>query len=298
MASLARGIAAALAGDWPVGRTLSDEAEATLRESCTGTAWELGTAQRFALWPLMFMGEVAEIARRLPGLIKEAQERDDLYGETNLCLAVRTFLRLAADEPARARAELDELMNRWTHEGFHVQHMNRLFDEAQIDLYEGAGTVAWQRVEGTWPLLARSHLLLVQQVRVFMRHLRGRAALAAAAQGKNPGPLLRITDREVRALRREGAPWAQALAQLLCAGAAAGRGESKRVAELLREGAARCEAAAMHLFAAAARRRLGIRLGGEEGRALVSGADEWMAGQQVRQPERLAALLVPFGMEP
>ena len=205
MVLLARGMAAALAGDWPAGRTLCDEAQAALRQSCTGTAWELGTAQRFALWPLMFMGEVGEIARRLPGWIKEAEERDDLYGVTNLILVVRTFSRLAADEPGRARSELAEVMERWSHEGFHVQHMNRLYDEAQIDLYEGQGAAAWRRVAEQWARLERSHLLRVQQVRVFMRHLRGRAALAAAA-GRAPGALLHAAEDDARALAGEGAP--------------------------------------------------------------------------------------------
>ncbi len=165
MVLLARGMAAALEGDWPAGRALCDEAETAFRQSCTGTAWELGTAQRFALWPLMFMGEVAEIARRLPAWIKEAEERDDLYGVTNLSLVIRTFSRLAADEPGQARTELGTVMERWSHDGFHIQHMNRLFDEAQIDLYEGQGAGAWRRIAEWWPLLERSHLLRVQQVR-------------------------------------------------------------------------------------------------------------------------------------
>ncbi len=294
LAVLARGFAAALEGDWPTGRALCDEAEAALRQAGTGTAWELGTAQRFALWPLMFMGEVAEIARRLPGLIKEAQDRDDLYGETNLSLVIRTFIRLAADEPGRARAELDEVMRRWSHDGFHVQHMNRLLDEAQIDLYEGDGAGAWRRLTEQWPLLERSHLLRVQQVRIFLWHIRGRAALAAAAQGQGPASLLRAAERDARAMWREGVPWAQALAQLLYAGAAAARGD-RRAVELLRDAAGRCDAAAMRLFAAAARRRLGICVGGEEGRALIDGADAWMTGQQVVRPERMMALLVPLG---
>src|SRR6185312_5168379 len=117
----------------------------------------------FALWPLMFMGEVVEINRRLPRLLKEARERDDLYEETNLCLVVRTFARLAADEPQRARDDLAQVMERWSHQGFHVQHMNRLFDETQIDLYLGDGSAAWHRLEDAWPNLKRSHLLHVQQ---------------------------------------------------------------------------------------------------------------------------------------
>ncbi len=286
LVSLGRGIMAALEGDWPQARVLCDEAEGTFRESCTGVMWDLGTAQRFALWPLMFMGEVAEIRRRLPGLIKEAQERDDLYGETNLCLVVRTFARLATDEPHLAREELREVMGRWSQQGFHVQHMNRLYDEARIDLYLRDGASAWRRVSEQWPLVDRSHLLRVQQVRIFLRHLRGCCALAVSEDR------LAGAERDARALWREKVPWAQALAQLLHAGVAARRG-GRRAAELLRDGAERCDAAAMRLFAAAARRRLGELQGGEEGRALIEKADEWMKGQQVVRPDRMAALLVP-----
>src|SRR6185437_4942618 len=147
-----------------------------------------GTAHRFALWPLMFMGEVVEINRRLPRLLKEARERDDLYEETNLSLAIRTFVRLAADEPERARRELAQVMEKWSHQGFHVQHMNRLFDEAQIDLYLGDSETAWRRLADAWPALEQSHLLRVQQIRILMLHLRARCALTASARRRYSRP--------------------------------------------------------------------------------------------------------------
>jgi hypothetical protein len=280
MVAMARGIAAALAGDWAQGLALCDEAEGILREHCHGVRWELGTAHRFALWPLVFLGRLGEVARRLPGLIQEARERDDLYGETNLCLMVRTTLRLAQDEPARARQELGELMGRWSHQGFHVQHMNRLYDDTQIDLYEGDGAAAWRRLAAAWPTLQRSKLLLVQQVRIFMGHLRGRAALAAGASAD----MLREAEREARALSREGAAWATALEALLRAGAAARRGRRDEALALLREGEGRCESAGLGLYAAAA------RWWRDDGRA---DAEAWMHGQGVRQPGRLAAMMVP-----
>jgi hypothetical protein len=49
----------------------------------------------------------------------------------------------------------------------------------------------------------------------------------------------------------------------------------------------------MALYAAAARRRLGELVGGAAGRALVEGADAWMASQQVRNPARMTNLLAP-----
>jgi hypothetical protein len=134
MVTLARGIADALEGRWQSARALCDQAEGTFRTHCTGVMWELSTAHRFALWPLMFLGEVAEMGRRLPALIKEARERNDLYAVTNLSLVIGTFVRLADDEPERAGRELRQVMGEWSEEGFHVQHMNCLFDEVQMDL--------------------------------------------------------------------------------------------------------------------------------------------------------------------
>ena len=46
-------------------------------------------------------------------------------------------------------------------------------------------------------------------------------------------------------------------------------------------------------YLAAARRRRGILLGGEEGRALVLAADAFFQEQGARDPGRLAAVLVP-----
>jgi serine/threonine protein kinase len=292
MVSLARGIAAALIGDWRDGQRLCDETERLLRESCTGTVWERGTAHRFALWPLMYQGEVKEINRRLPCLIQEARERDDLYEETNLCLVIRTFTRLAADEPQRARTELAEVMERWSQQGFHVQHMNRLFDEAQIDLYLGDGASAWHRLTEAWPTLERSYLLHVQQVRIVLLDLRARCALAQVGD-KDSATWLRLAERDARALRREKLLWADALALLLEAAIAFHRGEARRSAEILDAAITAFTATDMHLHAAAARRRLGQTLTDARGQELMKQAEEWMKGQTIRNLDRMTALLAP-----
>jgi serine/threonine protein kinase/tetratricopeptide (TPR) repeat protein len=294
MVDLAGGIAAALAGLWREAVERCERAEKVLRESCTGVTWELGTAYRFTLWPLMFMGEVAEIERRLPVLFKEAQERDDLYTVTNLSLTVRTFVRLAADEPERARDELAQVMDKWSRLGYHVQHMNRWYDEANIELYSGQAAAALARLEAGWAAVKASHLLRVQQVRIFLVHLRARCALAAAAAGGGEA-LLRAAARDARALHRERVPWAEALAVLIEAGVACGRGDERGAAALFGKAAEQLKAADMHLFAAAARRRQGILLGGAEGQAIRSQAEAWMAEQGVRSAERMTALLAPGG---
>jgi serine/threonine protein kinase/tetratricopeptide (TPR) repeat protein len=294
--AVCRGIAAALAGDWRRAQTLCDQAEGVFRDSCTGVMWELGTAHRFALWPLMFMGEVAEIRRRLPPLIKEAQERDDLYEVTNLNLAIHTFIRLAANQPERARSELRQVMARWSQQGFHVQHMNALFDEVQISLYEGDADGARRRLLEDWPLLRRSHLLLVQQVRIVMLDLRARCALAASTCHAPDAPitatLLREAARDARALRRERVAWAEALGALIEAGMAGSAGDTPQASERLTEATSRLEAADMRLCAAAARRRQAHLLGAA-GKQLLDQADTWMFGQGIQDAERMTAVLAP-----
>ena len=87
--------------------------------------------------------------------------------------------------------------------------------------------------------------------------------------------------------------WSDALAQLLSAGVAGARGNSEGAAKLLAEAAARFEAVDMPLYAAAARRRLGQLLGGDEGGSLVAKADSWMRGQNIKNPARMGAIFAP-----
>jgi serine/threonine protein kinase len=291
--SLAGGLAAALRGSWRDALTLCDGAERIFRESCNGVMWELGTAHRFALWPLMFMGEVAELARRIPRLVREARQRDDLYGVSTLVVVVRSSVRLAADEPERARAELAEVMDRWSQQGFHVQHMNRVYDEAQTDLYQGHAEAAWRRVGDHWRAIRRAHMLLIQQVRIILFHLRARCALAAAGAAGDRAAYLRSAERDARALEREKLAWADALAKLIRAGLAARRCERALALEELAAAVDGLTAADMRLYAEAARRRRGQLLGGEEGRELVRQADAWMAGQKIKNPERMTDMLAP-----
>src|SRR5439155_971931 len=64
--SLARGIADFTIGKWKLGLTSCDRADEIFRERCIGVTWELDTAHTFALWSLVYMGEVAELGRRRP----------------------------------------------------------------------------------------------------------------------------------------------------------------------------------------------------------------------------------------
>jgi hypothetical protein len=49
----------------------------------------------------------------------------------------------------------------------------------------------------------------------------------------------------------------------------------------------------MHLYVAAAHRRLGALVGGTRGDALIRSADDWMTSQQIKNPIAMIRLLAP-----
>ena len=87
--------------------------------------------------------------------------------------------------------------------------------------------------------------------------------------------------------------WSRALSCPIRAGIAAARGDAATAAALFADAVTRLEAVDMDLYAAAARRRLGEILGGDEGRAHVEKADSWMRHQTIRDPARMADVFAP-----
>ena len=87
-------------------------------------------------------------------------------------------------------------------------------------------------------------------------------------------------------------PWGNALALLLRAGIAATRRGPKPL-EITEAAERAFGSAGMALHETVARRRRGQILGGEEGRAMVEATDGWMSHQQIKNPNRMAAMLAP-----
>ena len=209
-----------------------------MRDGLVGTTWELSSAQNFVLGSLLYLGELQEVRRRLPGLIEDALDRANLYAEVHLRTR-QNLIYLAADDPDGARADVDYAMSRWSHRGYHVQHYNALLARAQTELYAGRAEQAWALVESQWRDLQRSMLLRIQVVRIEATYLRARCALAADKPG---------ADRLAAALRHERVAWAEPLADAVLAGCA----NADRVSQL-RKAADGFDRAGMALHAAAAR---------------------------------------------
>ena len=242
-----------------------------------------------SLWSLQFRGELAELGRRWPVVLKEALERGDRHMVTLLNTFLMSTLRLAADDPEGAENQLRQALGQWTQRGFHSQHNEWYGALVQIKLYRGDGEDAWRFfTEPYQPSLAQSHLTRIQRLRIFFYERRARCALAAASGATDPGPLLRSAERDARRLEREGMAWSRALACPIKAGVAAARGDPSRAANLFALAVTQLEAVDMHLYAAASRRRHGEVLGGDEGQLHVDRADTWMREQSIQNPARMA----------
>jgi hypothetical protein len=292
--TLARGMVNYVIGRWRIGREYCERAEVILADECKATGWELDTARTFTLWSLLLLGELAVLSRRRAELITDAQRRGDLYLSTNLGTYIGTLAHLAADDASRAEKELRHAMSQWSQRGFHVQHHNLFLSRGHIELYRGDGEAAWSYAQEVWPHYQSSMMLrIVQQVRIDVLQLRARCALGASVAVTDPRLLLREADRLARRLDREGTPWSQAMATLIRACIALRRGIHDQAATLFRNAIIRLETIDMRMHAAAARRRLGEVLGGEEGATLIAEADSWMVGQKIVNPVRMTAMLTP-----
>jgi serine/threonine protein kinase/tetratricopeptide (TPR) repeat protein len=297
MVALARGVCAYLEGRWTLAQSECDRAEAIFRDGCTGVAWELDTSHAFALWGLSHQGAIADLSRRWPILLDRARARGDLYAVMNLSSYIMSVVRLAADEPDTAHRELRQTMSQWSREGYHVQHNDALWAAVQIELYRGDGTAAWSLIDQSWQALGRSLLLRVQFIRTSMHFLRARAALAAAvtlrrSHSTQVPVLLAVACRAARRLERERMSCPTAYARLIRGALAAINGDPARAVSLLSEAALGFEAVDMRLCAAATRRRLGELQGGTTGEAEIDRAARFMADENIKNPDRMAAMII------
>ncbi|HEV7922191.1 MAG TPA: protein kinase [Thermoanaerobaculia bacterium] len=276
MALMSGAVAAFSSGRFRAAAEKAEQADAVFRERCTGVWWEMNTTQNYAVSSLAYLGEMEQLSRRVLSQLRDAEERGDLYAATDM-VGRPAIVWLALDDPEGARRALRSIMARWSLQGFHFQHLQSLWTESLVDLYNGNAAEAWRRIEERWPALLESLLLRIQVVRIESWFLHGRVAIAAG----HPA----VGARDAERLRKENIAWALPLAQLLEAGAS-----SANCHDVLASAAANFDKVEMHLHAAATRRRLGELTNNA---AMVAAADEWMDAQRVKNPARLTNVLVP-----
>ncbi|MBK8792116.1 MAG: protein kinase [Holophaga sp.] len=289
---MAAGIASTLQGRWRAAADFMGQAEALLRNHCTGVFYELHIAQHHQFLAMWVMGRFGEVSRQLPNLLKEARERGDLLATTDLRLSLEVPLKLVEDQGDQARRELAEATADWTTMGFHTQHYHALASLANLELYEDNAKAACQALEDTWPALEASMLLRVQAIAITVWELRARVHLARIFDAPEPASHLAAARKAMRAIEREDTDYGQALVLKLKALEHLGLGEKAAAQTLLVEAGRHFEQCDMTAHAMAMRLARGL-LEGASGEALRDGAEAWFQAQGVKNPRRFMAMHLP-----
>jgi hypothetical protein len=269
-----------------------ERAENILRENYSRIFWELDVIQIYLLRCLYFLGEIKELARRLPVLLGDAKERGDLSAIT--LLHTRFYiLNLVADEVDEAKKQLTLALKEWSQRGFQLQRYWELFGEVEVLIYSEDYENAWQKLEDSWADLNKSLLFRIQVFLIETFHLHARTALALACANPEKADLLRIAQQDLKRIEQERMPWGNAFAGLITAGVASFRGDTKRAIEKLAAAEVSFEVAEMALYSAAARYCRGKLMNNEQGQELLEDARNWMIAQGIKKPEKIVALLAP-----
>ena len=287
------GFTAFCLGRFPESLRELDGADALLRASGVGVTWERGLVAYFALMALWMVGDLRELDRRASAALREAEDRGDRFVATSLRSGVVNARWLAHDQPDRALAEAERALAGWSGRSLSLQHYYDLLAVAQRELYVGDGPKAYRFLRERWPVLQRSLNLRVQVIYIFAHHLRGRVALACAADPARRASLLAEATRDAAKIEGQRRAWGMPLAALLRAGVAARRDDPARAVARLVEAARGFEEGGFALLAVVARRRWGELLGGDQGAALVTAADAQMRDRGVVDPARFTAMLAP-----
>ncbi|XXR74273.1 AAA family ATPase [Sorangium sp. So ce388] len=289
------GVSRMMAGRWAEAVATVDPALRFLREHCVGYGHECSYGEMTSILALEYLGRMREVEWRAVACRREADATGNLYTRVQSYLYV-SLGRLAADDTGAALALAHDAIALWPseEENFLFQHWLGLKTYMYCDLYAGRAAVAFQRVCSAWSRAERSNILEMQFVRIFALQLRAGASLALAAT--RPPQRKYLIDAAVRdavRLEREQTTIARAAAALIHASAASQRGHVEIALKHLGEAIAGFDAAGMALHTAAARRRRGHLMGGDEGRRQVVEADSYMAGEGIAKPERWTVMYAP-----
>jgi tRNA A-37 threonylcarbamoyl transferase component Bud32 len=278
--------------------THNDRGAQMLQESCPGAFWDIRTAQLGAIWPVGWMGNLNELARRTEQISREAEQRGDIYALATVRTGVPNLTWLRKGDVATARANVLDATKQWTQRGYQNQHYWSFLALTRIELYEGDARAAHARVWREWSRITRALIHEVRVMHVESLHLRGSAALSVArdASGSERSRMILAAERDARKLA--GMRWTVStpFAQVIRAGALALRGDADRASVMLDAASRGFDELGMSLHAASAKWHFGKMRGGTEGRALVASAESWMASQAIVSPAQMAAMIAPgFG---
>jgi tetratricopeptide (TPR) repeat protein len=286
--------AAFMLEDWQKARGYCEAAEATFRDRCVGTTYELSTARLLHARILGWLGRLTELEAYAIPILRDAVRRNDLYGVINMRANACVLLAVARDDLPAMKFELDEVVKSLPTQGFQLQHVYWLTAAAAVDIYEGEAGAVLARFETYRKPLARSLIMHMPSQRVVVNSLIARAHLTLAQASANGRALnLEAASRYARGLQAEGTLAARAVGTLIHAGVLSMKGERDNAIEQLKRAISEFERADMRLHVACAGYVLSTLVEPHEADALRRNAEEVFAEQHVLLPKKFSSLYAP-----
>ena len=288
--ALCRGATTFFLGEWQEGQMQCKNAEALFEERA-GALFELATARVFRTWSSMMQGQFASL-QLVPGYVSEAENRGNLYSATYHMTGFGNLAWLTQDDVPEARRMLGLVEQRWPGEMFHVPRFLNLQAAVHIELYDGNGKVAYQRVLRDWASLRWGVGFRAQMTRFAVRYARGLSALAAYDEQADRG-LLRDAAACARGIAREKSGWGSCFSEMLLFGVALRRETREQALAHLVLAEEHASQSGMSMLRAVVRHRRGELIAGQGGRTLIDESLAAMIAQDIKRPERMLDMLIP-----
>jgi hypothetical protein len=291
--TLANGSIALLAGEWLRAAQELERGHDLLQEQPTALGWELRGASLNKKWAWGFLGRLREMASEVEREVETAEARGDRYRLVGICAGFPNLTWLMKDRPEEARARTTEAMQRWSHAGFHLQHLFEVYALTHVDLYMGHGRGAHRRISENLRQMRRAGLFRIELNRLLVTELEGRAALAMAlTERAHRSATLDLAADAARRLARSHRNWATGCSALMEGQLAQLAGKPQLALAELRRAEQLFELTQMALHLQVTRALIG-RIQDGSASTLESGAMEEFALRGVGQPDRFARMLAP-----
>ncbi len=281
-----RGQHAHLEGRWRESLAELHRATEILKGECMDSTALIDFIGTVEILDLRFIGRMQQLAQKVQPYLKDAVERGRKSQELNARLNAGFLLLLREDAPERAEELVQAALHRLTEDDATLPRFFGLDALLLIRLYQGRTREAGQLFSQQRPIIERSGLLRVD---LFGTMWHGQGALLALACGH---PLADV-ERAARPLGRSRCVFAAAMSKLILALSRRRQGRHRESLALLREAEDDMSARDMALSAVCIRFRRGQWLGGTDGEALMGTARAEMILDGIKNPERMAAMLVP-----
>ncbi|HEX7841046.1 MAG TPA: hypothetical protein VF469_26395, partial [Kofleriaceae bacterium] len=274
------------------------EALASYRAVVGRAGFEVDTVSMFCCWALYYLGEIGELSRRVPAMAEAAARNGNRYTAVTLRCAF-PIAWLARLEPDAIEAELDAALGSWTSSdgSYQLQHLFALASRIDLALYRRRPEAMTPRIATEWKRIRRS-LVDRPPLQGLVLHstlLRHAIACANAAAPGSPRRREALAEARghLRRFPRRSLPVVGYVAQLFDALLAEAEGRPDDAIARYRAAIPGLDQHETHLFAHAARDRLGRLIGGDEGAALRTEVRSWLEGESVRDPDTMLHMLLP-----